>query len=427
MSGKIYRVTPLTRPPDAEIRVPGSKSITNRAILLAALADGNSRLEGVLFSDDTRYMMDALTALGVDIDRDLERSVVVVRGAGGSWPRNSAHLYVGNAGTAMRFLTAALCLGGGPYRIDGVERMRERPIGELVRALRTLGAEVSCERDEFPPVEVRRGGIRGGRVRIGGRHSSQYVSALLMVGPCLPEGIEVEISDRLVAAPYVSMTMAVMGAFGAQAEEVEPGRLYRVAGGTGYRSREYRVEPDASGAHYFLAAAALTGGRVRVAGLGRDSLQGDVRFADLLADMGAEVRWEAEAIEVRGRGRLAPIDADLNEISDTAPTAAVLAAFAEGESRLRNIAHLRWQESDRLRAVATELARLGIEAEETGDGLRIRGGSPRAARVETYQDHRIAMAFALVGLRVEGIEIADPDCVAKTFPDYFARLEELRR
>lgn len=420
-------VAPLSRPPDAVVRVPGSKSITNRALLLAALADGDSTLRGALFSDDTRYMAAALNELGLSVVVEDGGRVLRVAGGGGAWPVSRADLFVGNAGTAMRFLIAALCLGDGRYRIDGSARMRERPVGPLVEALNQLGADARCELDSgTPPVVIAAHGLRGGRAAIDASRSSQFLSALLHVAPYAAADVEIAVGDDLIARPYVEMTLRVMRQFGV-AVDGDDLTLFRVAAGQRYRGRDYAIEPDASGAHYFWAAAALTGGRVRVDGLGAASMQGDVAFVDVLERMGAEVERADDHIEVRGRAVLSGIDVDMNAISDTAPTLAVLGAFASAPVTIRNVRHLRWQESDRLHAVATELARLGVEVEEREDGLTVYPARLRpAAPVRTYDDHRIAMSFALAGLVVDGIRILDPGCVTKTFPDFFERLEQLR-
>jgi 3-phosphoshikimate 1-carboxyvinyltransferase len=420
-------IQPLTSPPDAVVRVPGSKSISNRALLIAALAEGESELNGVLFSDDTRYMTAALRALGIEVDCNEAAARVRVVGRKGEWPVEQADLFVGNAGTAMRFLLAALCLGHGRYRIDGTPRMRERPIQDLVDALAQLGARLRCEQGTgCPPVVVDATGLGGGSAGVRGDRSSQFLSALLQVAPYASNDVAIQVRGPLVARPYVDMTIGVMAAFGVRVAQPDDSH-YRVSAGGRYQARRYDVEPDASSAHYFLAAAALTGGRVRVEGLGRQSLQGDVRFAELLATMGAEVHWGEDAIEVVGPEQLGGIDVDLNELSDTAPTLAVLGAFAGGSVRIRNVAHLRWQESDRLHAVATGLQRLGVAVEELSDGLIVQPSKVHGGRVETYDDHRIAMSFALLGLKTPGVVIEDPACVSKTFPDYFARLEALRR
>lgn len=417
-------IEPLIRPPDADVTVPGSKSITNRAVLLAGLAAGRSELSGALFSDDTRYMIEALRALGAAVQTDEASARIAVEGCGGAWPNETAELFVGNAGTAMRFLVAACCLGRGPYRIDGTARMRERPIGDLVDALRQLGAGVDSA-DGRPPVVVH-GAALGGSTGLRATRSSQFLSAVLMIAPYAARPVAIEMLGEVIAQPYIDMTIAMMAQWGVTVQR-DGYRAFHIAAGQRYRAQRYAIEPDASSAHYFLAAAALSGGRVRVRGLRRGSLQGDVRFADLLEQMGARVDWQADAIDVTGPARLAGIDADLNAISDTAPTLAAIAPFASGPVHIRNVAHLRWQESDRLRAVATELARLGVRVEERNDGLSVWPSPVGAGAVHTYDDHRIAMAFALIGLKVPGIRIEDPGCVAKTFPDYFERLEMLRR
>lgn len=429
MSTAALAIRPLDRPPDAAITVPGSKSITNRVLLLAALADGTSELSGVLFSDDTRYMVEALRTLGVAVDIDEANARIVVRGCAGSWPVEEARINVGNAGTAMRFLVAGLCVGSGRYTVDGSARMRERPIGELVEALRQLGAKVRCTPAGTPPVVVQGGGLRGGTAVLSAERSSQFLSGLLMVAPYAEGDVTIRVRDRVVAEPYVDMTVGVMMKWGIAFDSQHPFRReFFVRGRQRYIAQPYAVEPDASSAHYFWAAAALTGGKVRVKGVGYNSIQGDVRFAKLLEEMGAVVEDpDGESIAVRGVGPLRGIAEDLNAFSDTVPTLAAIAPFATGPVHIRNVAHLRWQESNRLSAVATELGRLGVRVEERDDGLTVFPSTIKPASVQTYDDHRIAMAFALVGLKVPGIQIENPGCVAKTFPDYFARLEALRR
>jgi 3-phosphoshikimate 1-carboxyvinyltransferase len=426
MNAAVHMIEPLQRPPDAEIAVPGSKSLTNRALLVAALADDVSVLDGVLDSDDTRYMAEAWRQLGVAVAIDAAAARATIDGCGGRLPATEAELFAGNAGTAMRFLVAALCLGHGRYRIDGTPRMRERPIQDLLDALSQLGACVrTTERPGCPPVEIEARGLRGGSARLAAAKSGQFVSAILMIAPYTREGVTLHVDGPVVSPPYIDMTLAVMQAFGVTATREGYERFTVPA--QRYGARNYAIEPDASSAHYFLAAAALTAGRVRVRGLGRDSVQGDVCFVDLLERMGATVACGADYLEVQGHGSLDGIDADLNAISDTAPTLAVLGAFARRPVTLRNIAHVRLQESDRLHAVATELRRLGARVQERADGLVIEPAPLHAGVVETYDDHRIAMSFALAGLRVPGIGIRNPECVRKTFPDFFARLEGLRR
>jgi 3-phosphoshikimate 1-carboxyvinyltransferase len=420
---------PARGPVDGTVRVPGSKSITNRALLVAALADGDSELAGALHSDDTRYMAAALNALGVSVESDWAGERFLVRGGGGTFPASRADLFVGNAGTAMRFLTAALPLGHGVYRIDGVPRMRQRPIGPLLQALRDLGADVESELGTgCPPVVAHAAGLPGGRTRMAGDQSSQYFTALLLVGAYARYGIEVEVAGELVSKPYLPMTAAVMAAFGVAAElDQAEWRWLRVPAGQHYRGRHYLVEPDASNASYFFAAAATTGGRVRVDGLGGGSTQGDLRFVDLLARMGATVTLTEDAVEVRGPagGQLRAIDADLGPISDTAQTLAAIAPFADGPTTIRGIAHARLKETDRVAALATELRRLGQGVAEFADGLTITPAPVTPVDIATYDDHRMAMSFAITALRAPGVRLRDPGCVAKTFPTFFDRLAEL--
>ena len=426
MSEAVYKITPLARPPECEVRVPGSKSITNRALLIAALAQGESTLDGVLFSDDTHYMAEGWRQLGITVREDTNAERFIVTGGGGAIPAQGADLYVGNAGTAMRFLVAALCLGHGRFRIDGSARMQQRPIQELLDALAELGGQArSAAGNGFPPVVVEAEGLLGGHARVAAAKSSQFLSALLMVAPYAHRRTELEVVGSLVAPPYVDMTIGVMGGFGVTVVRDDYRRF--TIEPQAYAARPYRIEPDASSAHYFLAAAALCGGRVRVEGLGYASLQGDVRFVDVLEQMGAVVVRGDHFLEVRGGAQLDGIAVDMNSISDTVPTLAALAPFARRPVTIRNVAHVRLQESDRLHAVATELQRLGVPVYEREDGLCIEPSAIRPAVVETYDDHRLAMSFALIGLRVPGIGIRDPECVRKTFPEYFARLEALRR
>ena len=431
MNASPYEVQPLARPPDVMIALPGSKSYTNRALLIAALADGQSTIRQALFSDDTRYMSRALELLGIPVRSDEARREFVVAGAGGRIPAGGAELDVGNAGTAARFLTAFLALGHGRYVLDGSPRMRERPIEPLLEGLRGLGVRArSLLGNGCPPVVVEAAGLAGGRTTMDGSQSSQFVSALLLVGPAAPRGIEVELVGELVSRPFVDLTGASMLAFGAELVNENYRRLL-VPPGQHYRARDYTVEPDATAASYFLAAAAITGGRVRVAGLGRGSAQGDLGFVEVLDEMGCGVSLGESHVEVTGpppnRG-LRGVDVDLRAISDTALTLAAIAPFAEGPVRIRGIGHTRRQESDRVAAPAAELRRLGARVEESADSLLIYPSAERLRGVEiaTYDDHRMAMSFALVGLRVPGVRIQNPACVAKTFPEFFETLERLR-
>ena len=422
-------IAPLARPVRATVRVPGSKSLTNRALLIAALADGRSTLTGALRSDDTRYMAGALRALGIAIDEadDAGGARFTVHGQGGRLPAAAAELDIGASGTAARFLTAALTLGHGRYTLDGTARMRERPIAPLLDALAQLGARAySRDGNGCPPVVVEAAGLPGESCTVRGDLSSQFLSALLMIGPYAAGGLTVRVEGELVSRPFIGVTMAIMRDFGAPVVEAVEGDRFLVPPGA-YRAREYAIEPDATAASYFFAAAALTGGAVRVEGLGRGSVQGDLAFVDVLEGMGCRVERGAEYTVVRGPARLTGTEVEMGPLSDTAQTLAAIAPFADGPVTMRGLPHMRLKETDRLAAVTTELRRLGCRVEERPDGLTVHPSAPHGGTVATYDDHRMAMSFALIGLRVPGIRIADPGCVAKTFPDFFARFEAMAR
>lgn len=416
------RLHPISGPVDRTICLPGSKSLTNRALLTAALADGPSELTGVLFAEDTECMMDCLGKLGVSLDADRERRRVRVRGVSTPWPQSEAELDCRNAGTVIRFLTAACAGSRGRYRLDGVERMRQRPIGNLVGALCDLGASIEFDGEPgFCPLTVNAAGLRGGTVRMDATASSQFVSALLLAAPLADRDVMIELAAAAPSRPYIAMTLSVMERFGVSVVQHEFSRFI-VPSSQSYRAISYDIEPDASAASYFFAAAALTGGRVTVDGLGRRSVQGDLGFADVLCRMGCRVDQTDTATTVCGPadGRLDGVDVDLNDMPDVVQTLAVLAAFAEGPTRIRNVPNLRLKETDRLSALAAELARMGVDAVVEPDGLTIRPtGVPESAEIETYGDHRMAMSFALAGLRLDGMVIRDPDCVSKTFPEFF--------
>jgi len=415
------------------VALPGSKSISNRILLLAALADGETLIHDVLDSDDTRHMLGALRALGVQWSDEGVRKLRV-RGAGGIFPVKNADLFLGNAGTAFRPLTAVLALCGGEYKLSGVPRMHERPIGDLVDALRMLGARIDYVGTEgFPPLAIHAGSIAGGRVSVRGNVSSQFLTGLLLALPLLGARTDVHIEGDLISKPYVEITLNTMRRFG-----VEPERngweMFTVPASARYRSPgDVYVEGDASSASYFLAAGAISGltggGPVRVTGVGRSSIQGDVRFTEMLERMGAAVsmgeNWiEATAsADTKRNGKLRALDADCNHIPDAAMTLALMALFADGTTTLRNIGSWRVKETDRIAAMATELLKLGATIEEGGDYLRVT--PPNASRltpdasIDTYDDHRMAMCFSLVALAGVGVRINDPRCVAKTFPEYF--------
>ncbi len=419
---------PLPRPIAKTIRLPGSKSLTNRALLLAALARGTSHVERMLLADDTRLMVRALARLGVAIQVDETLCRATVQGCGRPWPEVEGDLFCGNAGTVLRFLAAACAAGHGEYRLDGGPRMRQRPIGQLVHALRDLGARIAYdERDGFCPIAIDANGLRGVEARFDRPVSSQFVSAVLMAAPLAAGDVMIDASVGLPSAPYVAMTLSVMRSFGVDAAGDGSHRFIVPAPQT-FAAVDFEVEPDATAASYFFAAAALTGGRVTVEGLGGDSCQGDVRFVQVLRRMGCQIEQAPRRTTVYGPpdGRLRGVDVDLNDMPDVAPTLAVLAAFAEGPTRIRKVANLRLKETDRLHALSRELAKLGVETEIHEDGLSVHPDRPPvAAAIDTYDDHRMAMSFALAGLRLDGVVIRDAGCVTKTFPDFFDRWAEL--
>ncbi len=410
-------------PLDAQVRVPGSRSIANRALVCAALAGGASRLQGIGESDDTAAMREGLRALGVRIE--VEPDAWTVTGCAGRLPASGARVDVRASGTTARFLTAAATLAAGPTTLDGTARMRERPIEDLAAALRALGAPVEVlGRGGCPPLRVAGGGLPGGRARIDARRSSQYVSGVLLAAPCAARDVELEFVEGAVASrAFLELTADVMRSFGATVELGPGGARVRAAP---YASRAYAVEPDAQSAVYPLAAAAIAGGRVRALGQPPDSRQTDLRVLEVFERMGCRVARGPEGIELQGpAGPLRAVDVDMNEIPDAVLALAVVALFADGPSTIRNIAHLRIKESDRLAALESELRKLGARAEAGPDALCIEPGPLRGARIATYDDHRMAMAFALAGLRVPGVRIEDPACVAKTWPGYFEMLDAL--
>jgi 3-phosphoshikimate 1-carboxyvinyltransferase len=415
-------------PVRAAIRPPGSKSITNRALVCAALARGDSLLAGALDSQDTRVMVTGLAALGIRIEPDWPRGTLRVSGCAGRPSAAAASIDCAASGTTMRFLSAVCPLAHGHFRLDGTARMRQRPIGDLIDALRELGVDAVAESPGgCPPVAIRAAGLSGGSARVRGGTSSQFASGLALAAPCTQRGMQIEFEGRLVSLPYLAMTRRVIESFGGRVESTDD-RTWRIAA-TGYAGREYWIEPDASAASYFAAAAAITGGSVRIDGLSRGSIQGDVAFCDALERMGCTVEWREPAaagtgsITVTGRAARG-IEIDMNAISDTVPTLAVTALFAAGPTSIRNVAHIRDKETDRIGDLVRELRKLGAEVHEHDDGLTIVPGDLRAATLATYDDHRMAMSLALAGLRVPGIRIEDPACVGKTFPDYWQRLAE---
>jgi 3-phosphoshikimate 1-carboxyvinyltransferase len=420
---------------EGAVRLPGSKSISNRTLLLAALAEGATTIVDLLASDDTLVMLGALRSLGIQWEQIDERTHVV-HGAGGVLPVHQADLFMGNAGTAIRPLTAALAVIGGDYTLHGVSRMHERPIGDLVDALNAVGAQIDYTGVEgYPPLRIRRGHIHAQRMSVRGNVSSQFLTALLMAAPLMASEhpVSIEVEGELISKPYIEITLNLMRRFGVtvlqdgwQSFTVQPGQRYRSPG-------VIHVEGDASSASYFLAAGAIAGGPVRVEGVGRDSIQGDVRFADALEQMGATITRGENWIEAQSNGVLKAIDADFNHIPDAAMTIAVAALYADGASTLRNIASWRVKETDRLAAMATELRKLGALVEEGADFIRITPPAAiEAATIDTYDDHRMAMCFSLASLdgkarRGNTMRINDPQCVAKTFPDYFEAFAGIAR
>lgn len=440
------RITPIRHPLDTSVRVPGSKSLTNRALLIAALADGTTRLTNALFSDDSRYFAGALQTLGFDVQLDEANREMTVVGGGGKIPAPKAELFVGNAGTAARFLSALLTLGHGEFILDGDARMRERPIGDLVDSLTQLGAVIeplTVSRPSFacPPVKIIANGLRGGKTEIAGDISSQFLSALLMVAPYARTPVEIVLTTELNSKPYVDMTLSIMQDFGIRVQrdgcrsfsvptanyrEAPPrnqlpiSNLHTQITNLQLPITTYPIESDASAASYFFAAPAICGGIVRVENISRRSVQGDIGFLDVLQNMGCVVTESGDSISVRRAASLVGVDVDMRDIPDAALTLAAVAPFAESPTRIRGIASARVKESDRVHAACVELARLGVQVEEHADGMTIHPCKKfQPARIQTYNDHRVAMAFSLVGLRVDGVTIENPSCVSKTFPDFF--------
>ncbi len=428
----------------ATVTPPGSKSLTNRALLLAALAQGQSVLHNPLIADDTQQMLQALEELGFDVALENDQSRVRITGRSGRIPakQNPTKLHLGNAGTAYRFLTAACCLknlteNAQPvrYQLDGIERMRHRPIGQLVDPLRQLGAAIAyLDQDGFPPLEITGTGLPGGEIQMPTTLSSQYISALLQIAPCCEQGLTLRFTGPVTSRPYVEMTLRLMAHFGVQAETDADLTSITISPGH-YSATEYAIEPDASNASYFLAAAAVVpGSQCTIEGLGKASLQGDVGFADVLHQMGAGLVYGRDFIQVMAppNGQtLRGIDIDLNHMPDMAQTLAAVAVFAQGDTTIRNVGNLRVKETDRLEAMRVELTKLGVGVEVEDDDLIItppagnRLSIAPGTTIDTYNDHRMAMSFAVIGLGAPGIVINDPGCVEKTFPDYFDYFDRL--
>ena len=408
------------------VDLPGSKSLSNRVLLLSMLAEGTTQIQNLLDSDDVRYMIGALEKLGITLQETREKNEISVEGCSGGIPNSDLELMLGNAGTAMRPLTAALTLGQGRYVLDGVPRMRERPIVDLVEGLQQLGAKVRLlNGPPGPPVEILAQGLPGGTARIKGSVSSQFLSAILMAAPGAQKDVMLEIDDTLVSVPYVEMTLALMERFGVHVENRDFQEFHIPGKQTYHSPGDFFVEGDASSASYFLAGAAITGGTVTVLGCGTESLQGDSKFAEVLEQMGAETQWQPHSVTVRGN-TLKGVDLDMNRMPDAAMTLAVAALFAEGTTKIRNVYNWRLKETERMKAVTTELRKLGAEVEEGDDYLIIDPPDQiQSTEIETYDDHRMAMAFSLAACGAESVTILDPGCVSKTFPDYFEVLKSV--
>lgn len=408
----------------AAVRVPGSKSYTQRALIAAGLAKGQSLIREALISEDTEHLMNALSLLGATIRR--EGCEVAVQGTSGTLTMPSEVIYLGNNGTGLRLLTSAVCLGQGIFVLDGNSRMRQRPIQALVDALKGIGGEAVCvEGNGCPPVRVRARGLAGGKTSLAGGLSSQYLSALLLAAPYAKRDTEIEVQGRLPSRPYVQMTLDVMARFGVEVSAPHDHSFFIKAPQT-YGSREYLVEGDASSATYFMAAAAISGGTVRISNIHLGSVQGDLRFSDVLETMGCVVTSSDKGVEITGPlHHHGDLSLDLHDVPDMVPALAVVSAFRKGKTILKNIGHLRIKESDRIAALTSELRKIGAKAEEKADEMIVQGVATRAAEIECYSDHRIAMSFAVAGLAIEGVVIKDPDCVKKSFPDFWEKLESL--
>jgi 3-phosphoshikimate 1-carboxyvinyltransferase len=411
-----------TRPTkNQSIAVPGSKSYTHRIFIAAALSGGASTVVNALDSEDTRLTLKALVQIGAVADNN---RTVTIRGFGGRPRPCNEPLYLGNSGTSIRLLTGIAALGTGRYRLTGTERMGQRPIADLLESLDQIGVPTHCEKTSgCPPLTIEGGRITGQSLTIRCSESSQYLSALLLMAPCTPRGLDITVDGDPVSKPYIDMTVDILNRFGIAVTR-DGYRRFTVAGDQSYQPGTYEVEPDCSQASYFWGAAAITGNAIKVKALNQSTRQGDIRLVRALEKMGCMVTWEPDGITVAG-GRLRGITVDMGDMPDMVPTLAVVAAFAQGDTVIRNVAHLRGKESDRLAAVAAELEKMGIATHSRADGLTITGGTPRGAAIETYNDHRIAMSFAMAGLKTPGTAIRNPECVAKSFPGFWDVFETL--
>jgi 3-phosphoshikimate 1-carboxyvinyltransferase len=425
MTEKIYEVK-MGQNFTSEIDVPGSKSVANRALIIAALADGTTVLKNMLFSDDTRYMMEALRKLGNTVEVDEEKKIVIVKSTAEKvFPETE--LFIGNAGTAMRFLPTYISAGQGKVSLTGIQRMKERPIKDLVDGLKELGVKVSYkEKDGFPPFEIDANGLPGGDISIRGDKSSQYLTSILLSAPYAKEDVTVKIQGKLVSIPYVDITIKMMKDFGVEVENRDYKEFF-IKSGQRYKSREYIVEGDCSSASYFFGIAAITNSELKVNNVSKDTMQGDIKLLEVLEKMGVSVSYGENHVLVKGSGKLTGVTVDMHHMSDVAQTLAVVALFAEGTTEIRNVYNMRIKETDRIKAVYNELTKLGATVTELQDGLIIQPAAKYNENVEiaTYDDHRMAMSFSLAGLRIPGVKIKDPDCVSKTFPNYFQEFEKI--
>ncbi|MBI5217169.1 MAG: 3-phosphoshikimate 1-carboxyvinyltransferase [Ignavibacteriae bacterium] len=408
---------------DAEVRVPPSKSYTNRALIVASLADGITILSNTSSSDDSKYLVEALKQFGIGITN--QDNLIQVEGTSGNLTAPHQEVFVGNAGTAIRFLATFSCLANGEVTLTGDEAMQKRPIKDLLDALTMAGIR-SSSNNGCPPVKIQGGNFKGGVISLSANISSQFVSSILLSAPYSKYPVTLNIKNKLSSTPYVDMSLHVMRSFGAEIEVIEPYTSYYISNTERYIAEPFHIEADASAVTYFAAAAAITGGKVSVADVSLDSLQGDIRFLSVLKEMGCKIIKRENVVEIQGNG-LRGIEVDMNDIPDCVPTLAVVAAFAEGETTISNVAHLQFKESNRLIALAAQLTKLGAKVKVLEDGLLIRPQPLHGATIETYNDHRIAMSFAIAGLKVPGVEILNPMCVTKSFPNFwdeFKKLEE---
>ena len=404
---------------DAEVFIPGSKSYTNRALIIAALAEGKSVLRNVLVSDDTKYMVNALQEFGIKIEE--KENSFIVYGTGGKLKKPAKEIYVGNAGTTMRFLTTFAALAKGEITINGDKRMQERPIGGLINALYNLGVKAESN-NNHPPIKIFGGSLKGGKTKINGNISSQFLTSILLCAPYAEKDVELEVVGDLTSKSYVDISLDVMKSFGVKVQN-DSYKIFKIKKKK-YQPKEYLIEGDLSSASYFFAAAAITKGKIKVKNINPNSVQGDVCFVDLLKKMGCEVIKEKDSIEVIGKD-LYGITADMNNMPDTVQTLAVVAAFAKGKTVIKNIYNLRVKETDRINALESELKKIGIKVEATRDIITIYGGTAKGSEIETYNDHRMAMSFAIVGLKIPGIIIKNPECVTKSFPEFWDKLKEI--